>query len=326
MFDELRVSAAWITWEIQTRNRSISSLLNIPLYELISKKPRFIRYFLLSIKTIKIFRRYDVLFVQNPSLALSLLATLIKITSGKVLIVDAHNSGIFPFEGKSRILNYITIFICKNADRVIVTNRFLADIVTSWGGRAIVMPDPIPNINPNYFDNFEKCNHILFICTWSSDEPYKEVIEAARLISPEIKLLITGNYKKANIDLSNIPPNVILLGFVDEDKYINYLGGALLAIDLTTRDNCLVCGAYEAAALATPCIVSDTEVNRKIFSQGFVHTKNDSKSIADSLVKGLHNLENLTMDIKKFKKSHTDMTDFIIREIKELIFSFKVKK
>lgn len=309
--------AAWITWEIQTRNRSMAENLEIPLYELISNKGRILRYLSLGIKTLSIMRRYKIIFVQNPSIVLSFIASIIKFFSKKQLIVDAHNSGVFPLEGRNRFLNAITRFICRTADSVIVTNNSLAKQVSSWGGNPIVLPDPLPNFNDTLTSKEYNERFIFFICTWASDEPYQEVIQAAKLIPEDVKIFITGNYNKVKKQLPDLPENVKLLGFIDEAQYLFFLSKASASMDLTTRDNCLVCGAYESASLQTPCIISDTNINREVFNQGFVYTQNNKSSIASAILLALAEKNILSNQIAAFKEEHIGKTETIIKEIKK---------
>lgn len=318
MAPEKRKTAAWITWEVQTRNRSMARRLGIPLYELISDKSRLPRYLALSGKTISIIKRHEIIFVQNPSIVLSFIASIMKIITKKKLVVDAHNSGIFPLEGRNRFLNMITRFICKAADEVIVTNSFLAKTVTDWGGKAIILPDPLPHLDSG---NRQKIvppeKFILFICTWASDEPFMEVIQAARLLPDDIKILVTGNYKKQQEKLSSLPKNVELLGFVDEADYIHLLSQASASMDLTTRDNCLVCGAYESASLQIPCIISDTDINREVFNPGFIYTKNNERSIAEAILRAMEEKKKNSSEIHFFKERHEKQTTETIEAIKK---------
>ena len=92
----------WVTWEKQRRNRTLSAALDAELCEFTYKLPRILKYPLFIILTVvKVVSVWpSMLFVQNPSIVLS----FVSVFFGKLLripvVVDAHNSGVFPFGGK----------------------------------------------------------------------------------------------------------------------------------------------------------------------------------------------------------------------------------
>lgn len=309
MSQSLSANALWITWEIQPRNKSMSKLIGADLKELIVNKSRWIKYPILIVRTafLLINNRSKVIFVQNPSIVLAYVSSVLKYFLGYKLIVDAHNAGIYPLEGKSKILNYITRKICLNADMVIVTNASLSDQVREWGGQPFIMPDPLPDYgNRKAVYSEEQIKNFLLICTWADDEPYLEIIDAAKALQGIANLRITGNYRKklTNSQVESLPNNITLLGFVSEEDYIYELSRADFTIDLTTRDNCLVCGAYESIAMGIPGIISDTSVNRQTFSLGFVYSKNDSDSIRESILQAVAKITFYRSGVSEMKDLH----------------------
>ncbi|WP_193744982.1 glycosyltransferase [Marinimicrobium sp. LS-A18] len=283
----------------------MAELIGVDLYELICDKPWPLRYPFLIAKTTRILamRKAKFVFVQNPSLVLALYASLIKWVLRFTLVVDFHNGGMYPLEGKSKLLNRIARLVARLSDVAIVSNDSLAETMTVWNARPIVFPDPIPTI---YFGKERKAmedSYVLFICTWAKDEPFMEVIEAARILGDEYQIYITGKYEKSlnSEDLKDVPNNVKLLGFVSDDDYVNYLLSASVAIDLTLRESCLVCGAYEAISASVPMIVSEDKEARKIFSKGFLFTKNKALDIANSIKRSFEDRINLVEDIKLLK-------------------------
>jgi glycosyltransferase involved in cell wall biosynthesis len=304
-----RENSCWITWEIQVRNRSVSKALEIPLIELICNRPRAIKYPILIFKTLKILIRSKVkiVFVQNPSIVLSFFVTTLKSVLNLKVIVDAHNAGVYPLEGRSKILNYITKMICKRADYVLVTNSYIAEVIKRWNGTPFILPDPIPDFSQHPEKQLQSARpYLLFICTWATDEPYMEVIEAASMLKEPIDIYVTGNFEKKLTahEKENMPTNVKLLGFVSEDDYVSYLRNSIAVIDLTTRDHCLVCGGYEAVAVEKPGLLSSSKVNSEVFYQGFLFTENNASSIRTGIVNVIKEKGQLEKDIKKLKQHH----------------------
>jgi len=293
----------WITWEKQRRNLGISSSLQWPLCEIIVRKPRVIRYLYSIYLTLKRIHndKPDIIAVQNPSIVLAIIGVIFKYLLKYKLIVDAHNSGIFPAEGKSKTLMFISRVIQRNADITIVTNPELQVVVESNGGKAFVLPDSLPDVPSATSLELEGSYNIVFICTYNVDEPYREVIEAAKLLPDEVRIYITGNYQ-GRVDSLTIPKNVELLGYVSEETFWAMLTSADIIMDLTLREGCLVCGAYEGVALLKPLILSDTMALRSYFNHGCVYVKPDVLSIASGILEAIDCVDDLRLGILKLKE------------------------
>lgn len=292
---------AWITWERQIRNVSMSTALNVPLFELLSNKKMFSRYFSLIKKTVSTIRTQKLthVFVQNPSIILTSTAIFLKFIFNIKVCIDAHNSGVFPLENRFKILTGINKYLLKKADLVIVSNIHLANTIKPWGVNVIDMCDPIPDMHKSELSLPPQPPYVLFICSWAADEPYLEVIEAAKK-TPHLGVYFTGNYKKVLTEtvINNLPDNVKLLGYVSESEYTYYFSNSIGVIDLTTRDNCLVCGAYEAISLRKAAIISDSLVNREVFKRGFIYTENNAPAIQLAILDLEKNHEALNLEME----------------------------
>lgn len=313
----------WITWETQRRNRSMSQALKAELYELdYSELSAYKRYFKSVVRTLLIIKREKpkVLFVQNPSLLLATIALLISKVSCINVVIDAHNGGIKPFDGKSRALNIWAKMILKSSPLTIVTNEVIRqDVIKITAGKVCVLPDPIPCIvPPQQRDKLKGEFNVLFVCTWASDEPFLEVIEAAGLLGNNICLYITGNHEKhQSLNFSNLPSNVFLTGFVPTIEFDRLLYSVDVVMDLTTREGCLVCGAYEAIAADQPVILSDTKVLQSYFP-GMVYTNNEASDIADSIKRMLE-------DLLHFKNSAKNLKNQLVENWSDTLSSFELE-
>lgn len=297
----------WITWEDQRRNYTLSKALSAQCYVININGNRWIRYIISIVRTFGIIikEKPDVLFVQNPSMVLCLVSILYRKFKTIPLIVDAHNAGIRPFEGEKLWANRIAQYIMRNADITIVTNEKMADTVSRHSGKYYVLQDPIPDLACRRNDPVQLAGkyNIFFICTYSKDEPYLEVIKAAKLLDNSIYIYISGKPKRKEIEFGmGKINNVILTGFLPENSYLNMLHSCDVIMDLTSRQDCLVCGAYEAVAVEKPLIISDTEVNRKYFTKGVVYTKNESRDIAENIYYAISNIIYLKNEVLELKK------------------------
>lgn len=300
------MSKLWITWETHRRNRSICENLNIELFEIDIAAPRIKRYIYSIYKTIKKIRKSkpDTVFAQNPSMILAALCVLIKPIYSYKLVIDAHNAGIRPREGKNFLLNAIATWINRKADKVIVTNNILARYAFDTGITPYILPDPIPNIFDTKKSIMSKGKiRVLFICTWAADEPYREVLEAAKLINSDTHIYVTGNYKKtlSEHEAENTAGNITLCGFVSHEDFDSLLYEADYIMDFTTRADCLVCGAYEGVAAETPLILSNTKVTRDLFCKGALYSNLSIEEISRTLERLEEDLPKLQQEISLFK-------------------------
>ena len=150
--------------------------------------------------------------------------------------------------------------VVKTADRVIVTNTTLADMVLNAGGRPVVLPDPLPAPPERKAGGgLAQSNTVTVISTFADDEPIAEIIAAAKL--PEMadfRFCFTGRSERWLRDNRPVTaPNVEFLGFLPDDAYWQQLYESRVIVDLTSRVACLVCGAYVALAVGRPMVLSD---------------------------------------------------------------------
>ncbi len=229
--------------------------------------------------------RPRILLVQNPSWVLTFLAIILKPVFQYCLVVDAHNAGVLPSHRGHEHIGFMLPFFHRNADLTIVTNESCAQIVQRHGGRTEIVPDPLPELHPGKSERNRKGDFVVvFVCTFACDEPFAEVLVAARQLPDEVIILITGDSGRCPAALrEHAPGNVRFTGYLPEDEYIGTLANADLIMDLTTREDCLVCGAYEAVALGVPMVLSDTAINREFFHSGAIYVRNEARAIASAL-------------------------------------------
>jgi glycosyltransferase involved in cell wall biosynthesis len=274
------LESCWITWEVHRRSRSLARELGIPLVELSRPGGRMVRYTRNSVATLRHLtrHRYRTVFVQAPSVVLAVMALVMGAIFRFRVVVDAHNAIIEGAERAPLSLRILYRFVVRTAHRVIVTNSSLADRVHALGGRPGVLPDPVPDIQPGTLQS--SSNKAVVISTWAADEPLEAVLGAARYLPQPLVFTITGRPRGPLAQLARSTGRVELSGFVSEPDYVTLLSGAKVIVDLTTREDCLVCGAYEALALGRPLVVSDSRALRELLRDGAVFAKNEPEDIA----------------------------------------------
>ena len=307
--------AIWLTWEVQRRNRSLAKAVGATLHEMLYSGNAVARYCVLMLRTFRVVRRARpaVIYYQNPSLILStLLATLkfLRLTRAR-LIGDFHNAGVNP-----PVARFLVPWIVRHSDLIIVSNRNLEPEIVALGGRCLSLPDPIPNlegahlegahleVGPGAASNAEPFE-VFFICSWASDEPIVEVLRAAEIIAarrPDMVMSITGRPKLAKVGWTDpVPGNVRLTGFLAEPEFERRLLAAAVVLDLTTRADCMVCGAYEAVSAEVPMVLSDNQPTRDYFRKGALFTDNTAASIADELIRARERHAQLRAEVISLK-------------------------
>jgi hypothetical protein len=279
--------------------------LGVELYQLEINAHRAIRYPGLLIKTLWLYIKENpkYIFSQNPSIILATFTVLYGLIFNKKVVVDAHNAGVYPFEGRSSIATTLTKFLFRKCYFTIVTNDSLKVYVESCGGRAFVLPDPFPEIAFSNKIQLKGKYNFLLICTWAEDEPYEEAIEAFSQLNSDLVLYITGNSKGKEKNLSvKIPDNVILTGYISNEHFDNLLHSCDCVIDLTTREDCLVCGAYEAVSAEKPLILSDTATLRDYFKSSALYTLNKSTSLVECVQSMIEILPEAITATQKYRR------------------------
>jgi len=198
----------------------------------------------------------------------------------------------------------------------------LAIRVERLGAKTLVLPDALPEVPEQNQSDIpgKESARLLFICTWASDEPFDEVIRAGHLLPAGVELLITGDSrgKEKNVE-GGLPESVQILGFVDDEEFTRHLVEADVIIDLTKRQDCLVCGGYEAVAAGKPLIVSDTKALREFFRFGTIFTNNDAASIASAISRSLHERPRLTREMQRGREVFRKEWDTYYANVKQHI-------
>jgi glycosyltransferase involved in cell wall biosynthesis len=221
---------------------------------------------------------------------------------------------------KSWLLQRLLDFHNVRADLVVVTNESHARLISSLGARAYVCQDPLPEIPRGLCPTIALGERsALLICSFAPDEPYEAAFEAfSSLHEDGFTLFVSGNHRKAKTDLSRFSW-VRLLGFLPTDEYRRYLLSASMIIDLTTSEDCLVCGAYEALAAEKPLIISRTAALEKYFGDAAVLTDNTPEAIRESVLSAFAHRYELVRKAKDWVARNNRYMDARIKGLRALL-------
>jgi glycosyltransferase involved in cell wall biosynthesis len=261
------------------------------------------KYVLQSLRTawILLRERPDGVLVANPPVVAPLLIWAGSLVLGYRFIVDAH-SGAFQHLRWSWSLP-LQRFLARRALTTIVTNESMARTVRGWGGETQLIQDLTLDLDPAGPATRQDRFHVVFICTYSVDEPVDEVVEAARSL-PEVDFTFTGDPSYARRDFKDtLPANVRLTGFVPDSEYLALLRGADVILVLTRDDNTMQRGGYEAVALEKPLITSRWPLLQQVFASGTVHVDNSAKEIAAAVRKVREKREAFRSEMSAWRRS-----------------------
>ncbi len=299
--------AIWIAWERHRRTLELCKYFEIPLFILTSTKPRPIKYPILVSKTfVKLCKKKpNLIFVQCPSLVLALLCILLRKIYKYKVIVDAHNACVNPEGVLSRTRLRLLRFIHQSCDLLIVTNEGLKKNIKRYQAKVAILPDRIPNMNINNKVTRKQNDipfRIVYICTFAEDEPYEIFFKAIEQLGTDVKAYVTGRYQNETLKKYGSSKQLVFTGFLPEKNYWELLSSADLIVDLTHREDCLLCGAYEAVALGVPLLLSDTPALRRYFRRGVIFSPNDPQKIAQSIKFVMRDYDSFRAGIKRLKE------------------------
>ena len=301
-------SPLWVAWSPHRRTAGLCAAWDIPLQVLQPALPGPARWAALPLQTLRLLRhsRPDLLFVQNPSLALTTLAVLCRPVFGYRLVVDAHNEGVRPYDRPYAFVRWLTRRLLKSADVTIVTNDALADDVRAAGGRPVTLPDSLPVVpaSASTHPRTADAPDVAVIATFRRDEPIAAIIAAAAML-PDLRFAFSGPAERYRGTPDETPANVSLTGFLDDRAYWQLLAQAKVVCDLTLKPDCLVCGAYEALALGKPMVLSDDLATRKVFGPAAVLTKSSPEAIAAAVRRAIAERERLEAGARELRETYS---------------------
>ena len=224
--------------------------------------------------------RADVVFCLNqPPFLVSAVFLFTKIMGGRY-ILDSHSAAFN--DPKWAWFRPVYRTIARHAFLNINTNGRHRQLVESWGGRSRIIAD-VPIDHESTYEPIDiEQDSVAVVASYMFDEPIAEIFDAARLC-PEVRFYLTGNHRKLGELAGRAPANVTFTGYLSRVDYFRLLSSARAVMVLTTRDDTMQMGAYEALSLARPIITSRWNVLEQSFGDAAVYVDNTPASIANAV-------------------------------------------
>lgn len=267
----------------QARHFGAKEILIWPIPDRGSWLFKLVRYSASFIATLRVLYREkaDVIFLLNqPPFLVMAVAAYTGFFKG-AYVLDSH-SGAFN-DPRWAWFRPIYRRLAKRALVNINTNKTHKSIVEAWGGKSVIISDVPIDHNAVYEKIDVPPKSIMVVSSFSFDEPIDEVWEAARLL-PDVTFFVTGNHALAPSRLlENKPGNVKLTGYIPMHVYFQYMVSVDAVMVLTTRDDTMQRGAYEALSLEQPIVTSNWPILRESFGAAAVYVDPAAQSIAEGV-------------------------------------------
>lgn len=266
------------------------------------------RYMVNFISTLSALRKLkpEFVFVLNPPVFASAAVDLYCQRRGVKYIIDSH-SGAFE-NSKWKWSLGLQKWLARRAQAVLVTNPVHEALVNSWGATPVVVGDPPPVIPPIKpveelaLDFQQDRLNIVVVSSYGREEAFEEVVEAARQ-HPEVTFWVTGDKRKADPGVvANLPANVNLTGWLALDDYWALLQHVDAVLTLTTQENTILRGSWEAMYLGNCLITSNTSALRNYYQDGAVYVENTSSGISAGIQDCLSNRQKYRLAILKIQQ------------------------
>ena len=272
-----------------------------------------LRYVVSALATVAhlVTRRPRAVVVQNPPIYPALLCLAYARMTGSGFVLDNHPAAFGATDNaQARRMLGITRVRAAQAYGVLVTTESWAEVVRGWGGRPLVLHEAPPRWQVSPVRALQgRRPRVLFACVYASDEPVAAVIEAGRLL-PGIDITITGDPRKAPASLlDDLPSNVHISGWLDQQAYAAEVDACDVLLALTTEPTSVMRAAYEAGYAGRVLVMSDTRAMRPLFPEAVV-TDLDPESLAESLTRALEDFDRLVSTLPHIRdRQHSRWAD-----------------
>lgn len=205
--------------------------------------------------------------VQNPPIFAPLLAWAWARFRGVPIVIDSHPASFGVRQRLWRWFVPLHRWLARRVAAVLVPSDELADVVSRWGGLAVVVHEAPPeelefgglaDHGPSEAAEAE----ILVVAVGAADEPVEVALQAAKS-TPGTRWAITGR-REAYSSLS-VPANVVLTGHLAFDVFAERLRAAAVVVSLSTDRTTVSRAAWEATLVGKALVISDWPVAAEAF-------------------------------------------------------------
>jgi glycosyltransferase involved in cell wall biosynthesis len=210
-------------------------------------------------------RRPRAVIATNPPVFPGLIAYAYGKLVGAPVVLDSHQDAFDP-RGRQRHFLPLHRWLTPRVAATLVPRDSLLAEVAAWKGRGVVVHEAPPPWKVRPAAPTGERPRVLFVGSFSPDEPLPVVLEAARLV-PELDVAVTGDLRKCPPELHALAPaNVRFTGFLRGDDYVAAVEAADVVLVLTTDpDIAAPRAAFEAVYAQRPLVLTAGDGLRELF-------------------------------------------------------------
>ena len=286
-------SCVFIVWKkFQRRVEVLAPHLNIEIiyfyysWEEKSKIFKVLSYFLKSIDTFKylFLIKPSLVFIQFPPAPALYCVAFYSWLTGIRYVSDCH----FGITNANWLKWLYAKKLLIKGQMIVHNDHLIEHVIRSMNVKPFVIRDGIAkrqSLDIGKSILLDKLGltpkaYVIFPCSFSSDEPLKEVIETARLL-PEIMFVMTWYFERLSRNLrDNLPSNILLTGYLQADDFNYLFANSGVALVLTKHEAVQLSGMQEAMAFEIPAVVTDLKTTRFLYKNYPIYVRNDPESIA----------------------------------------------
>ena len=243
----------------------------------------------------------EVVFVMDPPVFSVAAVFAYCRPRGIPFLMDCH-SGVFN-SPKWRWALPLQRYFGRRAAGVIVTNPVHLQEVASWPAKGVIVGDPPPLLPTGVAKPSGAAAPWIFVIgVFGRDEEVGKVLEAAARL-PGVGFRISGDTRRAQQAwIDHHPDNVTFTGFLSNDDFWSHVREASAILTLTTREDTILRGGWEAMFVEQPLITSNTAALRRYFGKATVFVDHDPAAIAAGVEYALSHLEELRLQAKALRE------------------------
>ena len=278
-----------VVWKkLSRRSELLAETLGAKLWFFKDKLP----YARAAFRTLRntISQKPKIMIVQLPQGPLLLEAYLLKKLIGCKVIADVHTGFLVNTDWKGLVLNAPFVKLLRTADVIIAHNETqLSLIPAKVKNKTIVVYDPwYVIVDQKAKSRSTQGGYIVFPASFASDEPLEEVIESINAFNVDVKMYITGNWKRKPEIKKYASERIQFTGFLPSEEFNSLMANSTAVVTGTKREYTSLMSGWEAVAYGKPLALTATQTLKNLFwDYAIFYDWKNSENIAEAIKKVL---------------------------------------